>query len=62
MNLPRRQFLHLAATAAALPAVARMATLGYEPVGSTPEECAAQFRTETAKWGKVIREAGIKPQ
>jgi tripartite-type tricarboxylate transporter receptor subunit TctC len=38
----------------------RMATLGFEPVGSTPEECAAQFRTESAKWGKVIREAGIK--
>jgi tripartite-type tricarboxylate transporter receptor subunit TctC len=40
----------------------RMATLGYEPVGNTPEECAAQFRTETAKWAKVIREAGIKAQ
>jgi tripartite-type tricarboxylate transporter receptor subunit TctC len=38
----------------------RMATLGFEPVGSTPEECAAQFRTESAKWGKIIREAGIK--
>jgi tripartite-type tricarboxylate transporter receptor subunit TctC len=40
----------------------RMATLGFEPVGSTPEECAAQFRTEGAKWGKIIREAGIKAQ
>jgi tripartite-type tricarboxylate transporter receptor subunit TctC len=40
----------------------RMATLGFEPVGNTPEECAAQFRTETAKWAKVIREAGIKAQ
>jgi tripartite-type tricarboxylate transporter receptor subunit TctC len=38
----------------------RMTTLGFEPVASTPEECAAQFRTESAKWGKVIREAGIK--
>src|SRR6266487_4918220 len=36
----------------------RLATLGYEPVASTPEECAAQFRTEIAKWGKVIGEAG----
>jgi tripartite-type tricarboxylate transporter receptor subunit TctC len=40
----------------------RLATLGYEPVASTPEECAAQFRTEIAKWGKVIGEAGIKAQ
>jgi tripartite-type tricarboxylate transporter receptor subunit TctC len=47
--------------AIALPGVKeRMATLGFEPVGSTPEECAAQFRTESAKWGKIIREAGIK--
>jgi tripartite-type tricarboxylate transporter receptor subunit TctC len=40
----------------------RLATLGYEPVASTPEECAARFRTEIAKWGKVIGEAGIKAQ
>jgi tripartite-type tricarboxylate transporter receptor subunit TctC len=40
----------------------RMATLGFVPVGSSPEECAAYFRTEAAKWAKVIREAGIKAQ
>src|SRR6516162_3153634 len=40
----------------------RLATLGYEPVASTPEDCAARFRTEIAKWGKVIGEAGIKAQ
>lgn len=40
----------------------RLAALGYEPVASTPEECAAQFRTEMAKWGRVIGEAGIKAQ
>ena len=38
------------------------ATLGFDPIGSAPEECAAQFRTEAAKWAKVIREAGIKAQ
>jgi tripartite-type tricarboxylate transporter receptor subunit TctC len=38
----------------------RLASLGYEPVGSTPEECAEQFKVEMAKWTKVIREAGIK--
>ena len=40
----------------------RLAALGYEPVASTPEECAARFRVETAKWGRVIGEAGIKAQ
>jgi tripartite-type tricarboxylate transporter receptor subunit TctC len=40
----------------------RMATLGFEPVGTTPEECATHFRTESAKWTKVIREAGIKAE
>src|SRR5262245_4320959 len=38
----------------------RMATLGFDPVGRSPEEGAAQLRTEAAKWAKVIREAGIK--
>ena len=33
-----------------------------EPVASTPDECAAQFRTEAARWTKVIRDAGIKAQ
>jgi tripartite-type tricarboxylate transporter receptor subunit TctC len=40
----------------------RLAAIGFEPIGNTPEECAAQFRTEIAKWGKVIREAGIKAE
>ena len=40
----------------------KMATLGFEPVGSTPDEAAALFKTEGAKWAKVIREAGIKAQ
>src|SRR5262249_34038907 len=40
----------------------RLATLRYTPVASTPEDCASRFRTEIAKWGKVIGEAGIKAQ
>jgi tripartite-type tricarboxylate transporter receptor subunit TctC len=40
----------------------RLATLGYEPVGNTPDECASQFKTDMAKWAKVIRAAGIKAQ
>jgi tripartite-type tricarboxylate transporter receptor subunit TctC len=33
---------------------------GAEPVGSTPEQFAAFIRAEMAKWGKVIKAAGIK--
>lgn len=38
----------------------RMATLGFEGVGTTPGEFGAQFRAESVKWAKVIREAGIR--
>jgi tripartite-type tricarboxylate transporter receptor subunit TctC len=38
----------------------KMATLGFTAIGSTPEQAAVLFRTESAKWAKVIREAGIK--
>jgi tripartite-type tricarboxylate transporter receptor subunit TctC len=34
---------------------------GSSVAGDTPEEFAAFVRAESAKWGKVIREAGIKP-
>jgi tripartite-type tricarboxylate transporter receptor subunit TctC len=40
----------------------RMATLGYEPLGNTPEESAALMGMETAKWTKIIRGAGIKAE
>jgi tripartite-type tricarboxylate transporter receptor subunit TctC len=38
----------------------RVATLGFDIVASTPEQFAAQIKVEVAKWGKVIRAAGIK--
>jgi tripartite-type tricarboxylate transporter receptor subunit TctC len=31
-------------------------------IGSTPEEFAAFIKSETAKWGRVIKAAGIKPE
>ena len=40
----------------------RLAGLGAERVGSTPEEHAAFTKSEIAKWMKVTREAGIHPQ
>ncbi len=40
----------------------KMAAIGFEPVGATPEEFAARIKAEIPRWGKVIREAGIKPE
>ena len=37
-----------------------IAALGFTAVGTNPEETAAFFRTESIRWAKVIREAGIK--
>jgi tripartite-type tricarboxylate transporter receptor subunit TctC len=33
---------------------------GVETVASTPEELAARIKSEMAKWGKVIKDAGIR--
>jgi tripartite-type tricarboxylate transporter receptor subunit TctC len=35
---------------------------GAEPIGGTPEEFAAVIRDDLAKWGKVIKDAGIKSE
>jgi len=40
----------------------RLALLGFAPVGNTPEEFAAQIRTELAARARIVRDAGIKPQ
>ena len=42
--------------------VARMADLGVEPEGSTPERLASHLAAEIARWGKVVREAGVKSE
>ena len=36
------------------------AGLGGDPVSTTPEQAAAFLRSETERWSKVIRDAGIK--
>jgi tripartite-type tricarboxylate transporter receptor subunit TctC len=38
----------------------RLAALGFEPVGSTPERFAEQIKFEIENWGKVIRAANIR--
>jgi tripartite-type tricarboxylate transporter receptor subunit TctC len=40
----------------------RMETLGAEPAGNSPEEFARFIRDDQAKWSKLMREAGIKPE
>lgn len=39
---------------------ARFALQGYEIIGSTPARFGAWIRSESGKWGKIIRERGIK--
>jgi tripartite-type tricarboxylate transporter receptor subunit TctC len=39
----------------------RFAAAGAEPLGSTPEAFAETIRNETAKWARVVKAAGIKP-
>ena len=38
----------------------RFATLGVRALGSTPGELAAIVKADTAKWGRIIKEAGIR--
>jgi tripartite-type tricarboxylate transporter receptor subunit TctC len=38
-----------------------LAAQGLEPITGTPEEFAAFIRAERKKWGKVVRDANIKP-
>lgn len=42
--------------------VQRFAGLGAEPLDSAPMETAAFIRAEQDKWGRVIREVGIKAE
>jgi tripartite-type tricarboxylate transporter receptor subunit TctC len=38
----------------------RLIAMGTDPVGSSPEQFAAYIRLETAKWGKLIRNIGLR--
>ena len=55
--------LHLETVKAlALPDVrAKLADLGLEGIGNSPDEFAAVIKSEIPKWAKVIKESGIKP-
>jgi tripartite-type tricarboxylate transporter receptor subunit TctC len=38
----------------------RLTALGAEPTGGTPEQFAATIRADTARWARVVNEAGIR--
>ena len=40
----------------------RMASLGTDPLGTTPAEFSEQIKADLAKWAKVVQAAGIKPE
>jgi tripartite-type tricarboxylate transporter receptor subunit TctC len=40
----------------------RLMPVGLEPVGSTPEQLLETMKTELAKYAKIAREAGIRPE
>lgn len=47
----------------ALPEIrAKLAEQGLDIATNTPEQFAAYIKTETAKWAKLIREVGVKPE
>jgi tripartite-type tricarboxylate transporter receptor subunit TctC len=37
----------------------KLAAMAYVPIGNSPDECTAFFKSEMATWGKVIKEAGL---
>jgi len=38
----------------------RITAMGFEPVGSSPEQFAAQIKEEIPKWAKVVKECGAR--
>lgn len=38
----------------------QLASEGAEPIGDTPREYAAYLKADVEKWGRVIRERGIR--
>jgi tripartite-type tricarboxylate transporter receptor subunit TctC len=40
----------------------KLGEAGIDPVGGTPEQFTQYIQSETAKWGRVVRERGIKAE
>ncbi len=62
MKLPRRKFLHLAASAGRRFSQARIIDLGGTVLPGSPGEFGEYIANETEKWAKVIKFADIKPE
>jgi hypothetical protein len=69
MKLPRRNFLHLAAGAAAFPAASRVARAQAYPSrpvqhdrAGSPADFGKLVVDDKEKWAKVIRAANIKAE
>jgi tripartite-type tricarboxylate transporter receptor subunit TctC len=43
-------------------AKATLASQGFEAHATTPQELGAMLRAETAKWVRVVKEAGVKAE
>ena len=41
--------------------VEKIRSLGAEPMPTSPEQFARFIESESAKWGKVIKDAGVQP-
>ena len=41
---------------------ARLQTLDMQPVTSTPQQLAGYLTADLAKWARVVKDAGIKPE
>jgi tripartite-type tricarboxylate transporter receptor subunit TctC len=51
------------ARAIRLPAIQeKLAAQGIDPVGSTPQELAVFWKAEIAKWARVVKSAGVRPE
>ncbi|HLH96113.1 MAG TPA: tripartite tricarboxylate transporter substrate binding protein [Xanthobacteraceae bacterium] len=59
INLLQREIAKIIATP---DMQARLTELGYDPVGSSPEEFGARIKSEIVSWGQVIRAAHITVQ
>jgi tripartite-type tricarboxylate transporter receptor subunit TctC len=40
----------------------KLAAMVYVPIGDSSEECTAFFKSEMDKWGKIIKDAGLKAE
>ena len=38
----------------------RLLAMGLDPVGMPPDEFTAYLRAETDKWGKLVRDSGMR--